>query len=281
MFKRSSVVLRSPNEYAKRYKENGTEYDPKPRVVPVDEGKGKYELRWIGYDGKEKIIPYQRNDAVNGLVEAQMETNVSGSIYKYLVRNQKDSPTYIGSFIVQTFSGDVKIERIPAGDDLYIGHMAQYIPQFSDGLWRTFSPVTEKYFIYPGVDREFQIPSTALPGIVKCSVRAGPSTIKGVGEHMPSELEAAMPGYEEEASCLTIGPVEKISTLSKTEKAAYFLENLPKFVEAGWMGADSAPVYEKILSTADLPTALSQAKYDLEKSHITTEVLNILEGLNR
>lgn len=281
VFKRSSAVLRAPTEYAKRYKENGTEYDPRPRIVAVDEKNGKFELRWIGYDGKEKVVAYQRYDAVNGLVEARAETNPSGNIYKYLIRNFKDSPTYVASFVVQTFSSDVKKEKIIAGEDLHIGHMAQHIPHFSDGLWRTFAPVIEKDFIIPGVNREFSIPSIAPPGIVKCFVQAGSPSIKGVGEHMPSELEAAMPGYEEMASCVTIGPVEKLSTLSKPEKATYFIENLPKFVEAGWMGADSVPVYEKLLSAGNLSTALSQAKYDLEKGYITTEVLNILEGLNR
>lgn len=235
----------------------------------------------IGLDGKEKIIPYQRNDAVNGLVEARAEENSAAYSFKYLIRNLPDSPTYVGSFAVQTFSGDVRDERVPAGDDWRVGHMSQSITRFSEGLWRNFAPVSENAFIYPGVEREFQITSIAPPGVVKCSVRAGPPGIKGVGEDMPLELAWAMPGYEEMASCVTIGPVEKISTLSKTEKAAYFLENLPKFVEAGWMGADSSPIYEKILAKNDLTAALSQAKYDLEKGYITTEVVSILEGLNR
>src|SRR5690242_1457708 len=68
LFQKSSAVIRSPKEYALRDTENGKGYDPKPRVVLIDEKAGKFELRWIGYDGKDKIIKYQRSDALDALV---------------------------------------------------------------------------------------------------------------------------------------------------------------------------------------------------------------------
>lgn len=283
LFKKSSVEIKSPKTYLKRETANGKEYDPRPRIVPIDEKAGKYELRWIGYDGKQKVIEYQRQDAIDGLVEAQVEKQSGNFTYKYLISIKPSSPTFLSEFIVQTFSSDIRDEFIPTGDEnLHIGQMSNHIPQFSDGVWRVFAPLgQEKAKVAgPGKNIEFRLVSFSLPGVVNCNAGAGEITLIGVGEHMPSELEMAMPGFDELATCLTIGPVERLSKMSKSEKEKYILDNLPKFVEAGWMAGDTPKIYESILKRNDLAGAFEQAKKDLELGFITTEVFHIIEGLN-
>lgn len=277
-FKRSSAQLSSPSKYLMRETENG-KYDPKPRVVVVDEKTGKYELRWIGYDGKEKIVHYQRYDALDAWVQVSVERNAESFHYRYSITNLATSPTYVGSFKVQTFSRDIRDERVNAGENLYIGHMSNTIHMFSEGVWRSFSPLGEANHINPNSTREFEIVSVSQPGVVKCAARAGAPSLKGVGEHMPSELERSMPGYEEMASCITIGPDERLAKFSKEEKVKYLVDNLPKFVEAGWMAGDTPKIYESILNRGDLDEALNQAKRDLAREFITAEVFHIIEGL--
>jgi len=280
LFQKSSVVIKSPKDYEHRETENGKGYDPKPRVVEVDKKAGKYELRWIGYDGKEKVIAYQRYDAIDALVEARVEKNSDGKfVFKYLVKNLPTSPAYLGGFIVQTLTSEVKVNKL---EDVYIGQMSDHIKEFKDGTWWAFAALGEILpKINPGKSIEFSLISSGLPGIVGCRARAGPAALKGVGEHMPFELEIATPGYESLATCYTIGPVDKLAEMNKAEKSKYVLDNLPKFQEAGWMTKDAALKYESILGKEDLAGALAQAKKDLEKEVITGEVLYIIEGLNQ
>ena len=277
-FQKSSAVLKTPGSYLKREK-----YDPRPRVVPIDEKAGKYELRWIGYDGKEKIVSYQRSDSIDGTVEARVEKRHEGKFtYKYLIKNLPTSPAYLSGFVVQTLAQDVRDEPFPIVDDIYIGHMGNYIPGFTEGVWRRFAPLGEKLpRIEAGKSIEFSLVSSALPGIVGCRATGGDLTIKGVGEHMPTELESAMPGYEEWAKGYTIGPVDSLSKLSKSERAKYILDNLPLFHEAGWMSAGTAAIYKSILQKEDMEGALKQAQKDLKNEFITGEVFYIIEGLNQ
>jgi hypothetical protein len=225
--------------------ENGAKFDPKPKVVLIDEKAGKYELRWIGYDGKEKIIKYQRQDALDALVEARIEKNSEGRfIYKYLIKNLPPSSTYLHSFTVQTLANAVKAAKL---DDVFIGDMAKFIPDFREGVWWYFAVLGETLpRVEPGKSIEFNLISSALPGIVGCRATAGEHILKGAGEHMPSELEIVTPGYDGLASGYTIGPVDRLAALNKSEKAKYILENLPKFQEAGWMSSGTAKIYEKI-----------------------------------
>lgn len=284
LFKKSSVEIKSPTTHISREKESGKEYDPRPRVVTVDEKAGKYEFQWIGYDGKKKVVEYQRSDAIDGLVEARVERGPDDK-YKYIyhIRVLPSSPSYLGSFAVQTLTDDIHNKYVKTNDEnLHIGHFIQAIERFSVGVWRNFAHLGEtEPLIGPGSEIEFSLPSVSPPGIVGCAVHGGPSTLKGVGEDMPSELERAIPGYEEMASCLTIGPVQSLIELPTADRAKYILDNLPKFVEAGWMAGDTPKIYETILKRNDLSGAFEQAKKDLEKGFITTEVFHIIEGLNK
>lgn len=279
LFQKSSAVIKSPTSYLKRETDKG-EYDPKPRVVLIDEKSGKYELRWIGYDGKEKIIKYQRADAIDALVEARVEKNSEGKfVYKYLIKNLPTSPTYVSSFIVQTLSKDVKVTE---KDDVYVGDMINTLRDFKEGIWWRYAILGVTLpKIDPGKTIEFSLTSSALPGIVGCRATAGDLTLKGAGEHMPQELENSMPGYEELAKGYTIGPIDNLANLTKSERSKYLLENLPKFQEAGWMAVESAKTYETILKNEDLTGAFAQAKKDFENEFITSEVYHIIEGLNQ
>lgn len=277
-FKKSSVVIKSPTNYIKRETEGG-KYDPNPKVIVVDEKAGKYELRWTGYDGKEKIIKYQKQDAINAIVEAKIEKNKEGKfVYEYLIKNLPTSPTYLHSFTVQTLAEDATPIKL---EDIFIGDMAKYIPDFSEGIWWYFSYIgQDKPKIEPGESIVFSLASSALPGIVGCRATAGEHVLKGVGEHMPTELEVSTPGYDGWAKGYTIGPIDRLATLSKSERAKYILENLPKFQEAGWMAGDTIKIYESILQREDLAGAFEQAKKDFDKEFITSEVFHIIEGLS-
>ncbi len=165
LFQKSSVVIKSPTTYSKREAEKG-EYDPKPRMVLIDERAGKYELRWIGYDGKQKIIKYQRADALDALVEARIKKTEGRFTYKYLIKNLPTSPAYLSGFIVQTLASDIKDEMIPIANDVHTGHMAKFIPAFSEGVWRDFAPSGQTLpKIEVGKSIEFSLASSALPGV--------------------------------------------------------------------------------------------------------------------
>jgi hypothetical protein len=280
-FQRTSVVIRSPSSYLKR-KTNGGEYDPSPKVVLTDEKAGKYEFRWVGYDGKEKVIKYQRHDALDAVVEARIETDQSGKLaYKYLVKNMPSSPAYLSGFVVQTMAKDVRDEPFQPSGGIYVGHMGNYIPAFQEGVWRRFAPLEEILAdVQPGKNIEFTIVSSALPGLVRCRATGGDLISNDVGEHMPAELEASFPGYDIWASGYTIGPIDKLSTMNKIERAKYILENLTKFVEAGWMLPESSQTYRMLLDRGDLKGALKQAEGDIKIEAITQEVFTIIGHLN-
>src|SRR5437868_4180540 len=39
-------------------------YDHKPRVELIDARAGKYAFKWIGFDGRERVVIFQRSDAI-------------------------------------------------------------------------------------------------------------------------------------------------------------------------------------------------------------------------
>ncbi len=109
------IVLQAPKNYAQRFlgmdRDTGKEiyYDPKPEVVLLDEKGGKYAFKWIGYDGKEKTVIYQRPDAINAVVSARVETTGSGnSTYTYTIENLQSSGEELTSYFVQNFAAEVR-----------------------------------------------------------------------------------------------------------------------------------------------------------------------------
>jgi hypothetical protein len=89
---KSNPALNAPTTYLKRTRIDRvtgrtSEYDPKPQVVPLDEGAARYGLRWIGYDGQQKTVVYHRPDRIDAVVAASVEVNAAG-IYRYTHRVQ-------------------------------------------------------------------------------------------------------------------------------------------------------------------------------------------------
>ena len=276
-FQKSSVQIKPPTFYLNRETAKGA-FDPRPKIVLTDEKAGKYEFRWKGYDGKEKIVEYQRADALDALVQARVEKDSEGQfVYRYAIQNLLTSPTYLSSFTVQTLTDDVEVAK---ADDVYIGQMSNFLRDFKEGVWWHYGVLGETSpKVAPGTGREFSLTSSAPPGIVECRATAGNLTLKGVGEHMPAELEAAMPGYEEWARTYTIGPVMSLTRLSDQGKIDYLLKNLPKFKAAGWMTAETAETYESLLKEKNLAALSAQSKKDLADESITDEVFYIIEAL--
>ncbi len=283
---RSEVVIKSPTQYAQRGlridPKTGEEinYDPKPRVVPVDAKAGKLAFKWIGYDGKEKVIEYQRADAIDAIVSASATRTPSGQyIYIYKIRNLPSSATYLSHFVVQNFSANVKPIEL---DNVSIGQMSNLIQQFSEGNWTMFGILSKfKPQVVPGQEIELRVISTAPPGLVGCRITAGNSTLKGVGEDMPQELEDMLPGYKEWPKGYTIGPVDNLKSLSSTEWAKRLLDLLPKFRELGWMTDESLRWYQRNLKRNDFGEAYKRAEQDLKTEQITTEVFAMIRSIKQ
>ena len=142
-----------------------------------------------------------------------------------------------------------------------------------------FGTVPPHPYVQPGQKIKFKIDSPSPPGLVMCRVSGGTRVIEGVGEDMPGELGETLPGYEALPSGYTIGPIDKLTNFSKSERAKYILELLPQFQKLGWMTAKASQQYEKILRNQDLEGAYKRAEQDLKLGAITSEILSILQGL--
>lgn len=307
---RSKVVLRSPATYEKRAgldPKTGKEvvFDPRPRIEVVDTKAGKYAFKWIGYDGKEKVIAYQRADAIDAVVSVSVtRTQPNEYVYTYRVENLPSSGTYLSHFIVQNFAPDTKpIEvngetttsadlrlldtfrnipfdkkatRIP---DIFIGQMSNAIFLFKEGGWIAFAPLPSlNPQVTPGRSFEVKMVSAAPPGLVGCSVTGGESTLQGVGEEMPAELDAAIPGYEEFPRGYTIGPQDSLRPLTATERARYILDKMPQLEKLGWITPSARSWYEKNL-TSDTESVLRRAQQDLNSEQISSEVFAMIQAM--
>ena len=280
---RTSVVLKTPASYAKRILRldhqtgDPVYYDPKPRVEILDKRSGKYAFKWIGYDGQEKTIIYLRFGAVDVVMSASVARSGTGKyVFVYEARNLPSSGQSLAGFAVQNYSSDVTPIRI---NDVHIGHMSNN-NVMKKGNWLRFAPLSDyRPVVEPGRSIQFSLESSSPPGVVGCHVHGGQLGIKGVGEEMPQELENVLPGYTDWPGGLTIGPVERLKTLSTPERAKYVLELLPQFQKLGWMASNVRPRYEQLLSRDDIEGAYHRAEHDLKAGRITTEVLSILQGL--
>jgi hypothetical protein len=312
---RSTVVINSPARYAKRVLrydpktgEPTSSYDPRPRVEVVDAKSGKYAFKWIGYDGKEKTIEYQRADAIDVIVAASVsKTPEAKYIYVYQVQNQPSSSTYLSHFIVQNFAPDSRPIEVngrrtnnqdlrildafrnapPDGtsrnlEDLSIGQMSNLIQVFKDGSWIVFAPLPSfEPKVIPGRRFEVKISSMAPPGFVDCRVTGGDLTLKGVGEDMPTELEDMLPGYEEWPRGYTVGPTESLKNLSPSEHAKYILERLPQLEKLGWITKTARRWYEQNLRSDNLNAVFKRAEQDLKSEQITSEVFAMIQAVKR
>lgn len=289
---------KSPVDYAPR--ETGYDpktgkpiaYDHKPRVELLDAKSGKYSFNWIGYDGKEKRVLFQRGDAIDVIVSAMVSRTPDGKYtYTYDADNLPSSGSELSHLILQNFADDTKLIEIDKRSTQFqgirdldtavsIGEMSNLIPQFKDGKWISIAPLsTYKPQVTSGRRFEVKVTSLALPGLVECRVTGGQLTLQGVDEDMPAVLEDMLPGYEQFPHGYTIGPVEYLKTLSQSEKAKYVLDRLLIFRKAGWITDDAMHRYERALKDSDLQSVINAAGEDLKTEQITSEVFAIIQGM--
>ncbi|MGH9942886.1 MAG: hypothetical protein ACRD9R_11085 [Pyrinomonadaceae bacterium] len=252
-------------------------YDHQPRVELVDAKAGKYAFKWIGVDGKEKTVIFQRADAIDVVVSATVSKTTEGKYhYNYEVQNLPSSGTYLSGFIVQNFVSDVKLDN---KGGMFTGAMSNAIYEFREGNWIHFADASDDLQLDPGQTVKLQLTSSAPPGLVGCRAVGGELSLEGVGEDMPLALERLLPGYEEFPKGRTIGPVDSLQTLSLAEEAKYLLDNLPQFRKLGWMTDAALSRYEQRLKSGDLEAVRKRLEQNLKDEQITTEVFAIIEAM--
>lgn len=283
---RVPVKLEVPANYQLSETEDGKPRNHKPRVVVVDERSGRYEFRWIGYDGKEKIIKYQRLGAIDITVFSRVEKEKDGRfLYTYTVENLENSPNDLTGFTVQTLASDAlpvdpESSVMPGLRRTMIGDMFNQIKGFSEGTWWRFSIREPYHHEYgPQTKTEYQVRSSAMPGVVGCKADGGIFGMIGAGEDLPPELERLSLGTKDWPYGYTVGPDDRLSGFTQSERAKYLIDNLGKFQEAGWMMADTSGLYREFLVREDIKSLFEQAKIDLDNEFITPEVYIIIAGV--
>jgi hypothetical protein len=252
--RKPAIALKSPTKYAKRIIGQNPRtgelkyYDPKPQVVLLDARTKKYGLRWIGYDGKQKTVIYQRPDGVDIVVSATVSGAAHGQfLYSYKTENLRTSAQYLSTLAVQNYSSQVTPIKSPR---LYVGEITKNNREFKDGSWIGFSILARD--ITPGHSFEVNLISAAPPGLVECRV-AGVLGMKGVGEEMPQELENVLPGYEAWPYGYTLGPHDWLKTATTADKMSYIKKLVPRMRELGWLTSSSARWYEQNLANENSP----------------------------
>lgn len=282
-FQKKEVTLKAPTKYAKERfvrvdPKSGQEiyYDPMLRIELLDAKSGKYALKWIGYDGKQKTVYYQRPDALDAVVSASVSRTASGQyLYVYDIKNLPSSGQHLSTFALQTFASDVKL--IPLGD----GYVGQYSHNraMSVGNWMGFGSTNFGSAVIPGRDAILKVTSYALPGLVECRITGGKQGIEVAGEEPPEELLSLLPEYEAWPAAYTIGPIDTLSNLSKPQRGAYLLKLLPQFQKLGWMAPGASQSYSENLQRNNLNEVYNRAEQDLKNGSITTEVHDIIKTL--
>lgn len=250
-------------------------YDPRPRVVTLDARAGLVAFKWIGQDGGEKTIVYQREDAIDVILRASVVPRAAGAHeYVYEIESLPSSGESLSGFAVQTFTTDITpIVRA----NLHIGRMKARSPE--EGAWLRFAPLSNfSPQVTPGRKVTFGLKSPAPPALLECRVHGGAVATKGVGEEMPAELSALLPGYKTWPHGYTIGPDDRLRPLSQAQRAQKLLEWLPEFERLGWMTRERRSHYATIARRGDLRTLAAEAGVDLRAELITTEVRAILQG---
>jgi len=279
---KSHTALIAPKKYEKRilrYDSKTGEavyYDPKPRVVLVDVRSGKYALKWIGYDGTEKTVFYQRPDAIDAVVSASVSRTPSGRfLYSYKIDNLSSSGQQLSDFAVQTFASDARPMKEHPG---FVGVMSKN-RTMKEGTWIFYGSSYFGSSVAPGRSVEVRLESSAPPGLVECSVTGGVFGMKGVGEEMPQELENILPGYEIWPRGYTVGPMSSLNSLSLTERSKYVNEKLSQFQRLGWMTAEVLRWYQLNLSANNFDQIHARANEDFKAGKITTEVHDMIEAM--
>ena len=157
--------------------------------------------------------------------------------------------------------------------------MSNAIQRYKDGNWIAFGTLPDfEPEVSPGRKLRLKLISKAAPGLVECTATGGSRTMKGVGEHMPSELEDVIPGYEVLPSGYTVGPVASLSSLSQRERINYLLDKMAQFEKLGWITPAARHWYEKYLKS-NLDSAQKRARNDLHSEQISSEVFAMIEAV--
>jgi hypothetical protein len=251
-------------------------YDHKPRVEVADAKTGKYAFKWIGFDGRERTATFYRIDAVDVLVSASV-VKLSPQMYQYTYEaaNLPSSGTYLKSFMLQTFSKDVK----PAYGGKFLNFaMSRNLKGFEQGTWIDFADVSDEVRIDPGQSVTIEFSSPDPPGLVEC--RAGAETIvNGSDEDVPEALYSLLRGYDEYLHGWTIGPVDNLKNLSPDDKAKYLLDKLPQFRKLGWITDAAVSRYQEALKRGDLNGVLNWLDQDLKAQQIAPEIAALIQGM--
>jgi hypothetical protein len=280
---KKKIELKSPSTWSKDFvridprTKKEIYHDPKPRLEVADARAGKYYMKWIGHDGKEKVTVYQRPDCVDVIVIASATRSASGYEYEYTVRNLKTSGDYLNGFAVQNFSADVLPKRPSNVNNVFIGNMSAGI--FGGGNWIMLAPLSPHPKVQPGQTVKFKLYSPSPPALVECRVDGGNFVMKGVGEELPPELEALILGYDVWPRGYTIGPSDDLRRMSQEGKISYLLKTLPQCQKQGWMTTQALQTYEQLLRQGELQGIFTRIANDLRAGSITTEVFAMLDGM--
>ncbi len=280
-FQKSSHLIKQPIQ-VDRTEEYGKNIRSNTKVIEVDKRIGKYEFRWIGLDGKEKILPYQRADSIEAIVSAEVKKDKDGTFtYNYDLKVLDSSPIYFRNFIVQTYGTVSADSQLKKEKFLFLRMYPTYL--FKEGVWWTWGFVgNEQDRIHAGNSIKFYLYSDSPPGVASCKAGGGEYGITTkIAEEPPSELEEEIPVNTDLAEGYTLGPDARLKNFSPPEKIKYLLDSLPKFKEAGWMAEGTAKNYEQILKRNDLKGTFEKAKKDFADEFISNEVFQIIEGLSQ
>jgi hypothetical protein len=285
---KNRIELKSPSSWSQRIAkidprtQKAVHYDPKPKIETVNSKAGKYYLKWIGYDGKEKVVLYQRPDCIDVVVVASTTTaSLETYTYEYTVQNLATSGDYLNGFAVQNFSSAIQPKRPSMVNNIVVGDMTPGIFGIKEGNWIRFAPVPPHPKVQHGQSIRFKLYSSSPPGVVMCRVDGGNRTLKGVGEEMPEELEESLDalGYGAWPRGYTIGPVDKLKNASREERIAYLLKTLPTIQKQRWITPQVLSAYEQLLKQNDLPSLSKRVAGDFKTGAITSEVFAIIEAM--
>ncbi len=278
--KKTTIALKSPPKYERRIIGQDPKtgqfryYDPKPQIIVLDARAKKYGLRWIGYDGKEKTIIYQRPDAVDVVVSASVSAAAGREyLYVYDIISLPSSIGYVSTFAVQNYSSNVIPIKSPR---LYVGAITKNAREFKLGNWIGFGLISHD--VTPGKHFVVKLLSSAPPGLVECRA-AGVLGMKGVGEEPPQELENTLPGYEIWPHGYTLGPNDQLQTLSRHERMNYIAGLLPQMRELGWLTRSASGWYEQNLFSDNLNGLIRHADEDLKQGAITSELHDMITSI--
>jgi len=243
----------------------------------VDQGGGKYLLKWKGSRGEPLSAVYERSDMIDVVVEAAVSDDGGQFEYRYKVRNLESSLQGLGGFAIQTFSRSVASKRDPR---IYFGKMSNLIPGFREDQWFRFGILEDKMNVNPGHEVELIISSPDPPGLVECTADGARPLMKGAEEEMPEVFSANLPGYEIWPRGWTIGPDSRLTNLSRNGRVKYLQEHLPEMLRFGWIeDQQMMRWYVDNLKPEKISEVRSRAQEDFNRQQITSEVLALVTYL--